>query len=319
MSPALFSLLIAHRSSLNSFLLAALPFILFFLFAGGVWLLLMAWVPVGLHLFRRLVAHATGWVDRRPSLASRRVALTKRISPWIAYLPVTLILAAGLALTGIAAAQLLDLIEALQSNSVEMSAIDTTVHEWARDARNEPLTRFFIVATLLGTPVGLASMALVVSIILLFGRRYRWVGFLWVTAVGAGLLNLALKSHFERARPTLTEALRGAHGYSFPSGHAMGSIAVAGAFAYLAVRGFKSWRTQSALLALCISFVLAVCSSRIYLGVHWISDIAAGLLAGGMWVITTTLSYETFRRIRAARRGHQAALPVSEQQGDLNP
>ena len=300
-----------YNSPVNSFLLGALPFVLFFLFAGGLWLLLMAWVPAGLHLFRTLSGRATEWVNQRPALASRRVALTKRISPWLAYLPVTLILAGGLALTGFAAAQLLDLIEALQSNSVEMSAIDTTVHDWARDARNEPLTRFFIVATLLGNPAGLALMALVVSIILLFGRRYRWVGFLWVTTVGAGFLNLALKSHFERARPTLTEALRGAHGYSFPSGHAMGSIAVAGAFAYLAFRGFKSWRTQSAFIALSVTFVLAVGLSRIYIGVHWISDIAAGLLAGGMWVITTTLSYETFRRIRAARRGQRGPSAVT--------
>lgn len=288
---------------MTSFLLNALPFLLFFLFAGGIWLLLMAWVPAGTHLFRTLAARATQWVDRRPSLARRRSALTKRISPWIAYLPVTLILAGGLALTAMAGEELFDLIEALHSNNPEMSAIDTTVHDLARDARNAPLTRFFVFVTLLGNPAGLGIMALAVSIVLLFGRRYRWILYLWVTTLGAGLLNLALKSHFARERPSLSEALRGAHGYSFPSGHAMGSIAVAGAFAYLAFRGFKSWRTQSAFLALSLTFVLAVCFSRIYLGVHWISDIAAGLLAGGMWVITTTLSYETFRRIRAARRG----------------
>jgi len=288
---------------MRSFILGALPFLLFFLFAGGIWLLLIAWVPAGIYLFRSLAARATRWVDRRPSLAGRRVALTKRINPWIAYLPVTLILIGGLAITAMAGEELLDLIEELHSQSPKMSSIDTTVHDWALDARNEPLTRFFVVITLLGNPTGLGIMALAVSIVLLFGRRYRWIGYLWVTTLGAGLLNLLLKAHFARARPSLSDAIRGAHGYSFPSGHAMGSIAVAGAFAYLAFRGFKSWRTQSAFLALCITFVLAVCFSRIYIGVHWISDIAAGLLAGGMWVITTTLSYETFRRIRAARQG----------------
>lgn len=296
---------------MTPFLLAALPFILFFLFAGGLWLLLNALMPVGLHLFRRLSAWTKHWVDRRPSLASRRGALTKRINPWIAYLPVTLILVAGLVLTGIAGEELFDLVEALHSKNPEMTAIDSSVHDWARDARNEPLTRFFVWVTLLGNPAGLALMALTVSIILLLNRRFRWIGYLWVTTLGAGLLNLALKSHFARARPTLSEALRGAHGYSFPSGHAMGSIAIAGAFAYLAFRGFKSWRTQSAFLALSITFVLAVCLSRVYIGVHWISDIAAGLLAGGMWVTTTTISYETFRRIRAARRGHRGPAEVS--------
>ena len=95
--------------------------------------------------------------------------------------------------------------------------------------------------------------------------------------------------------------MRDAHGYSFPSGHAMGSTIVFGAFAYLAFRILNNWRPRAAALAFCCSMILAICASRIYLGVHWISDVAAGVSAGLIWLVATTVAYETFRRIRMIR------------------
>ncbi|HEU5162836.1 MAG TPA: phosphatase PAP2 family protein, partial [Thermoanaerobaculia bacterium] len=95
--------------------------------------------------------------------------------------------------------------------------------------------------------------------------------------------------------------IRHATGYSFPSGHAMGSTIVFGALTYLALRHFHRWRDRSATLAVAISVVLAVSLSRIYLGVHWVTDIVAGVAAGTVWVLFVTVAYEAWRRIRRAR------------------
>jgi undecaprenyl-diphosphatase len=81
----------------------------------------------------------------------------------------------------------------------------------------------------------------------------------------------------------------------------MGSTIAFGALAYLASRSIPQWRWKSAVIALAVTLILAVSASRIYLGVHWISDIAAGIAAGGVWVTTTTVAYEVLRRIRRLR------------------
>ena len=81
----------------------------------------------------------------------------------------------------------------------------------------------------------------------------------------------------------------------------MGSTVVMGALAYIAVRSLKTWRQKSAAMAFATTFVVAVSASRVYLAVHWLSDIVAGVTGGLLWLATTTVGYETFRRIRMIR------------------
>ncbi|HVG24125.1 MAG TPA: phosphatase PAP2 family protein, partial [Thermoanaerobaculia bacterium] len=90
-------------------------------------------------------------------------------------------------------------------------------------------------------------------------------------------------------------------GYSFPSGHAMGSTIVFGAFAYLAFRILTRWPARAAALSFCATTILAICASRIYLGVHWVSDVGAGIAAGLIWLAAATVAYEAMRRIRLVR------------------
>src|SRR5206468_9877807 len=146
----------------------------------------------------------------------------------------------------------------------------------------------------------------IVGIILAMKRRWRWLTYLAITCGGGVALNEWLKHYFARARPELAEALRQAHGYSFPSGHAMGSTMVFGALAYLATRVLPRWRWKAAAIALACTLILSVALSRVYLGVHWISDIAAGISAGALWVIVTTVAYEVLRRARALRTQERA-------------
>jgi len=233
--------------------------------------------------------------------------LLKRSANWTArfryrdYVPVAVVLLAGLAATLLAGDAFEDLAELVRSNSTQLHDIDARWHEWARYSRTAGSTRFFTTMTIIGTPLPLGIIVAVVVALLLARRRWRWAVYLaFTTGIGAAL-NLALKTYFHRTRPDLAEALRHASGFSFPSGHAMGSTVVFGALAYIAFRAIPYWRWRAASFALALSTILAIASSRIYLGVHWISDVGAGMAAGLVWVTTSTVAYETFRRIRLIR------------------
>lgn len=217
------------------------------------------------------------------------------------YLPVVLVLALGGVLAAIAGDEFSDLSELVVSKSPALQTIDQTFHDWSVYARTPGDTSFFALMSVIGGPVVMGMVTAVVVIGLLIRKRRRWAVYVAVTAGGGALLNLELKRFFQRARPDIAEMLRRAHGYSFPSGHAMGSTVVVGALAYLAVRSLKTWRQKSAAIAFAITFVVAVAASRVYLGVHWLSDIGAGVTGGLLWLATTTVGYETFRRIRLIR------------------
>ena len=227
------------------------------------------------------------------------------------YLPVLIVLAIGIAATSLAGDAFLDLAESVQEESPRLHRADAEVHQWARTAYTSGSTYFFTALTIIGTPVGLGIIVAVIVALLLMRKRWRWAAYLLFTTGVGGLLNLQLKAYFARSRPDLAEALRLASGYSFPSGHAMGATITFGALSYLAFRILPRWRWRAMAVAFSVSMIVAIASSRIYLGVHWISDIAAGIAAGVIWTVTTTVAYEAFRRIRMIRSLRSRAQTAS--------
>ena len=143
------------------------------------------------------------------------------------------------------------------------------------------LDLMMIFFSLLGYRFGVIPIGLLV--LLLFVRRRRWGDALfWGLAVGgAGVLNFAAKQSFERIRPNLWLSIAPETTYSFPSGHAMGSMALVAALVVLL------WPTRWRWLTLLVGsfFVLMVGLSRVYLGVHYPSDIVAGWTASLAWVV----------------------------------
>jgi undecaprenyl-diphosphatase len=224
------------------------------------------------------------------------------------YIPILILLIVGIALTAWAGDAFVDMAERLHDQGGKLHFVDTYVHDAAVQQRTAGATEFFATMSTIGGPVGVGATLVVVGIVLLVKGRRRWFIYLAVTAGGGALLNLELKHHFARTRPDVAEMLRRAHGFSFPSGHAMGSTVAYGALAYLAMRVLKPWRWKSAALAFAITFVAAVAASRVYLGVHWISDVGAGITAGTVWVAFTTVAYETLRRIRLLRELRRRAV-----------
>ena len=136
----------------------------------------------------------------------------------------------------------------------------------------------------LGSPGFVAAWGLALIIVLLVRRRALLAGG-WIAAVaGGGLLDLALKRVFQRTRPTWDVPLLTARGWSFPSGHAMGSLIAYGMLAYLLVRDAKGRRPRMAIVVGAVLLVLLVGLSRMYLGVHYLSDVLGGYAAGVVWL-----------------------------------
>jgi membrane-associated phospholipid phosphatase len=267
---------------------AAVPFLIFLAVFALLWGLFFLVAPRWL---------GAGWE------VTRRVArrLTRRdVDTWVVWVVGlgTLLLAA------LAGAFFLEIAERIQEETPE---IDRLTYEWFRGSRRDAVTPFFVTFTIIGKPGVLGILVLIVSLALLPRRRYGWIAYLALVSIGGGIVGAALKAYFSRARPDLGEAIMEAAGYAFPSGHALGSTIVFGSLAYVAVRAFRTWTARSAALALAATSVAAVCLSRLYLGVHWLSDIAGGVSAGIVWLTATTAAYEVLRRMVRMRRARRIA------------
>ena len=115
---------------------------------------------------------------------------------------------------------------------------------------------------------------------LLVAGRIRRAVYFSLAVGGSALLNLVAKAVFVRERPSLWLSIAPEHSYSFPSGHAMGAMSLCAAIVLLL--WFTRWRWPALLLGL--AFTLWVGGSRVYLGVHYPSDILAGWTAALAWV-----------------------------------
>lgn len=140
------------------------------------------------------------------------------------------------------------------------------------------------VTALGGTTVLTLLTLIVAGFLAIDGKRAAAVFVLLATSSG-GLLSYALKLGFERPRPDLVAHLVDVRTLSFPSGHAMGSAITFLTLGVLIVRTERKRRVKAYALAVAVGLTLLVGFSRIYLGVHWPTDVLAGWCAGSAWAL----------------------------------
>jgi membrane protein DedA with SNARE-associated domain/membrane-associated phospholipid phosphatase len=159
-----------------------------------------------------------------------------------------------------------------------------------------PLTTFFLVVTALGSVETIALVALVGAVV--FGVRRQTLRLAtWLAAVaGSAALDQLLKALFARPRPHFEHPLLSEASYGFPSGHAMESLVLYGMVAYFAVLAVRTWRARTAVVFGAALLVLSIGLSRMYLGVHYFSDVVAGFAAGGVWLSACITAMEFVRR-----------------------
>ncbi|WP_408007578.1 phosphatase PAP2 family protein [Pseudalkalibacillus sp. A8] len=203
----------------------------------------------------------------------------------------------------IAALALLGLFSKLSDELLEneLQGFDMFISNVIYSLQTPWLTNFMIFITHAGDTYTYVIVVLII-LILLLRIQLKWEALiLLISVLGAWGLNTVLKGSFQRARPDL-EHLVEVGGYSFPSGHAMVSIAAYGIMGYLYVRYLRRNGKRYWPIVLLVSvWIFLIGLSRIYLHVHYPSDVIAGYSAGGVWLLTciyalTILNRWTVRR-----------------------
>jgi membrane-associated phospholipid phosphatase len=150
------------------------------------------------------------------------------------------------------------------------------------------------VLTWLGAPALLEGVAaMLVGWLLLRGRR-RLAAYLTACVAGAYVLSTSGKVLVDRARPVFTDPISHAGGASFPSGHATGSAAFYSALA-IVLLSLTTRPRRGLLLAMALLVPLVVAATRVLLGVHYLSDVIAGLLLGWGWTAACTALFTAWR------------------------
>jgi undecaprenyl-diphosphatase len=171
-----------------------------------------------------------------------------------------------------------------------MSALHARAAPWLDDV--------MLAASMVGSVYGLLPFNLAIFGYCAWRRKVHAATFWLLATAGALLLNLLVKGFFQRVRPAFWESIAPESSFSFPSGHAMCSMATAAALVVLFRR--SQWRAHVTVIA--EFFVLMISVSRPYLGVHFPSDILAGWTAALAWVVGLAF-IGTHARSWHARRG----------------
>ncbi|UDM20678.1 phosphatase PAP2 family protein [Clavibacter michiganensis] len=208
-----------------------------------------------------------------------------------------------------------------------LSAIAAQVYDNVTDADgvaglDKPLLAFMIgirtpwlndVATAYTDVAGVVVMPIIAVVTMLFlaVRRRSWTPIILVVAAGGGslLLTIAGKDLIGRARPALADAVPPYEtSPSFPSGHTLNAVAIAGILAYLLLLRQHRRVTRVLSIAVAVVFAVTIGISRVYLGHHWFTDVLAAFFLSGAWlavVITAHRLYLTARRPGAVEAGVQ--------------
>jgi undecaprenyl-diphosphatase len=167
--------------------------------------------------------------------------------------------------------------------------LDSMMTDRLRALASPNLEALMSAVTSLGSTLVLAVVAALAIGLLAARRRPVWALFVGVAFVGSLALNDGLKLLYERPRPAFDWAEVRPE-YSFPSGHAMNATVLYLAIA-IVVWAHWGWRAGLAAGALALCLAVAVSTSRVYLGVHWLTDVAGGLLAGIAWLVAATAAF----------------------------
>ena len=182
---------------------------------------------------------------------------------------------------------------------VNNRAILLNIHSF----RSPALDRLALTMTFWGSAWGIVILSVCIIAGLLLLKRYVDVGMYAAVIIGASLMVVTFKLFFHQLRPQVFPPLARETSFSFPSGHSLTSFAVWGFIAWwiVSIDPRQIWRWL--LGSLCVLVAASVALSRLYLGVHWPTDVLAGLFLGFGWVATCALGHRWLtRHARRERR-----------------
>ena len=166
-----------------------------------------------------------------------------------------------------------------------VSAFDAAVSDSVYALRTSLLTTFFYLCTLLANTGTIVFLTIAAVIVLALRRRFAEALLVTVVVAGGQALGTLAKNLVGRQRPPVAGALIARPGgYAFPSGHALAAVLLYGVLAFLLVRSQSNRGARIAATRRPVAIIVLVGLSRVYLGVHWPSDVLAAWVLGGVWL-----------------------------------
>jgi membrane-associated phospholipid phosphatase len=187
-----------------------------------------------------------------------------------------------------------------------ITLLDVRIAHWLHGHANPALTRFMLAVTYLHGVGGIAVLSVLLGLVLWQRHARYWLLTLAIAVAGGAVLNVAMKYTFHRARPSFDDPLLTLLTYSFPSGHTAGSTAFYGVLASYLYAQVHGWTARIGIILAALCMVLLVGASRMYLGVHYFSDVLGAMAEGAAWLALTITAVSTLRRHRLFRAAMHA-------------
>jgi membrane-associated phospholipid phosphatase len=208
----------------------------------------------------------------------------------------------GVVIAGIATWAFGEFAETVMAGQTQ--AFDEAVLRWIGAHHTATLDAIMLEITSLGTGSAVLMLVIVAALFLALTRHRYSAALLLAATAGGWPLNIVLKNYFERPRPHVFEWGTHVMSSSFPSGHAMSATIVYTTVAYLAARLQSRIWERAVTMILTALVILAISASRVYLGVHYPSDVAAGMIIGIGWSAFCMATLEAIQRV-ARRTGKE--------------
>ena len=176
--------------------------------------------------------------------------------------------------------------------------VDARFSNWLHEHAVQPLTKLMLLVSMVHAPLGITIMTLAVSAWLWRRRLYYWVLRIMLSVFGGMLLNVLLKHIFRRPRPHFANPIVTLTSYGFPSGHTMMATVFYGSLCAFAISRTSSWRWRAVEIFIALFMIALVGFSRIYLGVHYLSDVLGAIAEGLAWLALVLTSVEILQRRR---------------------
>ncbi len=197
--------------------------------------------------------------------------------------PVLLYIASALALCALFVFALARFHEDLSHPRIEH--LDRAILEGIHAQDTPWLTALARILSFIGSPMTLFPAIPIAAAILWRHGPHRDAALLLLGMAGGGLLESTIKLHYRRIRPDVPWAFVHERSFSFPSGHSVLAAVLYGLLAYLTLKRCHTALQRAAVLLACVSLILAIGASRIYLGAHFPSDVLAGYFVGATWLL----------------------------------
>lgn len=208
------------------------------------------------------------------------------------------------------------LLDFVKDNGSDVTPFDRDLLYWMYHHRAPALTQAATVLAHMGSPPVVVGMAAVAAIVGLVWRRVR--GAAWtlpIAVIGAGIIIQGVKLFIQRPRPSFFAPLLHEAGFSFPSGHSLIAMVVYGLLGYFALHLFRNEAARLAVRIVTVLAVFLIGVSRVYVGVHYPTDVLAGWTAGVPWLVACLALHEVLAR-RWPSSGEPVLTPQADKDGD---